>query len=403
MSELVDFEFPPPRSWEQFEELCADLFEALWSDPGLVRHGRAGQVQYGVDIIATRGDVYPVGLQCKKKAQWPAKKLTVGEIEHEVNEAEKFSPPLRELYILSTAASDQRLQQHVRTFNDARKRQGKFPVIVLFWTEIVRRVARFDQVARKHFPIRGGEQSFSPLLATWYTSNGQLELAGMNWHLAVAELGEDFYEWPKGHVIIRQRETDAMIVTLQKMQGKLASPQDRLAKIKLRRELRYLREKERRVQETIRLLYTNERLKFYMLDLDDNGDDAKEILQAVIESELQLSLDVTGLQKIRLSPPTPNLLSGPRSSSSMSDSDLAIFMPGSEYVKILDAEEEFPKKYYGNQMTQVVLELPASIRTRYAIPAILRRIQRIMQEDAKSVAEMQLAGYLDLSMWKYTH
>ncbi len=66
MTELVHFEYPPPRSWEQFEELCADLFEAMWSDPALVRHGRAGQAQNGVDIVAARGGIYPVGLQCKK-------------------------------------------------------------------------------------------------------------------------------------------------------------------------------------------------------------------------------------------------------------------------------------------------------------------------------------------------
>jgi hypothetical protein len=67
MTGLVHFEYAPPRSWEQFEELCADLFEVMWSDPNLVRHGRAGQVQNGVDIIAAKGGLFPIGLQCKKK------------------------------------------------------------------------------------------------------------------------------------------------------------------------------------------------------------------------------------------------------------------------------------------------------------------------------------------------
>ncbi|ODO76787.1 hypothetical protein BAY50_24555 [Klebsiella pneumoniae] len=43
MTRLIHFEYAPPRSWEQFEELCADLFEAMWSDPNIVIHGRAGQ------------------------------------------------------------------------------------------------------------------------------------------------------------------------------------------------------------------------------------------------------------------------------------------------------------------------------------------------------------------------
>lgn len=401
MSELVHFEYPPPRSWEQFEELCADLFEVMWSDHGLVRHGRAGQVQYGVDIVATRGGIYPVGLQCKKKSRWPAKKLTAAEIEYEVTEAEKFNPKLKELYILTTAASDQRLQQHVRSLNEVREKQKKFPVVVLFWAEIVRRVAQYDRVARKHFPIGTTNNEFSPLLATWYTKSGKLELIDEGWHLAVGEVGEDFHEWPTGHLIIRQRETDAMMAKLQKMERRPATAQGRTAVLKLRRELRYSRDKERRVQEIIRMLYTNERLKFYMLDLDETGNDAKEIVQALIEFEVSKVSEDTWSEKIRLVPPTPNLLAGVRSSMNVADSDLPVNMPSTDYLKILKAERDFPKKFYGNKMAQVVSELPAAVRRRYAIPAILRRIQRIMLEEGKTVAEMQLAGYLDLNLWKY--
>ena len=403
MSELIHFEYPPPRSWEQFEDLCADLFEAMWSDPGLVRHGRAGQVQFGVDIVAARGGIYPVGLQCKKKSRWPVKKLSIGEVNHEVDEAEKFSPPLKELYILTTAVADERLEQHVRTLNESREKQKKFPVQVLCWAEIVRRVARFDQVARKHFPIGDSKNEFSPLLATWYTIGGRLELANMDWQLAVGEVGEDFHEWPTGRVVVRQRETDAMMAKLHNMDKKPASPQGRAAKIKLRRELRYMQDKERRAQDTIRMLYANEQLKFYMLDLDETGVDAQEILRAIIESELQQVLESAGGQKIRLLPPTPNLLSGTRSSTSVADSDLPINMPSSEYAEILKAEHEFPAKFYGNAMIKVVSELPASVRRRFAIPAMIGRIERIMREDRKSLAEMQLAGYLDLNAWKYEH
>lgn len=111
MTGLVHFEYAPPRSWEQFEELCADLFEAMWSDPNIVRHGRAGQVQDGVDIIAGRGGIYPVGLQCKKKSKWPEKKTNLSEIMSEIEKAEKFTPQLKEFYILTTASSDAKLQK----------------------------------------------------------------------------------------------------------------------------------------------------------------------------------------------------------------------------------------------------------------------------------------------------
>jgi hypothetical protein len=35
-------QYPPPGSWEEFESLCADLYELFWKDPGTERHGRQG-------------------------------------------------------------------------------------------------------------------------------------------------------------------------------------------------------------------------------------------------------------------------------------------------------------------------------------------------------------------------
>lgn len=88
---------------------------------------------------------------------------------------------------------------------------------------------------------------------------------------------------------------------------------------------------------------------------------------------------------------------------SMFDADIAVDMSSSDYEEILEIEKEFPKKYYGNTMAKVVSELPHNVRTSLAIPAIIRRIERIMQEDQKTFAQMELAGYLDLNQWKYAH
>ncbi|RUR67351.1 hypothetical protein EJP67_09790 [Variovorax guangxiensis] len=403
MSDLVAYEYPPPRFWEQFEELCADLFEAMWGDPRLVRHGRAGQVQHGVDIVASRGSIYPVGLQCKKKSRWPVKKLTIKEIDHEIDEAENFTPALKEFYLLTTAIPDEALQAHVRMLNEARRKRGGFIVEVLFWPELVRRVARFEQVAKKHFPIRGGQDEFSPLLATWYANDGKLELTGNDWHFAVAELGEDLHDWPTGRVIVRQRETDAMEKELQELlRSSSMSIAARTKRMRLRRELRYKKSREQRIQTLIRMLYSNERLRFYMLDLDESGVDAREILRALIEDELHLGDHTHQTEKIRLSPPSPHLLEGPRTSSSVWADDIPVHMPSEELRKIWEAERDFPKKYNGNKIARVVSELPVTVRCAYAIPAIVRRIIRVMQEDQKSLSQMQLAGYLDLNLWKYT-
>lgn len=65
---FVHFEHAPPKSWDHFEEICADIFQREWRDNALVRHGRAGQKQHGVDIVGRVGAVWPVGVQCKKKS-----------------------------------------------------------------------------------------------------------------------------------------------------------------------------------------------------------------------------------------------------------------------------------------------------------------------------------------------
>ena len=65
MSLHVHSEYAPPRSWEQFEELCADIFQSAWRDPALVRHGRAGQRQNGVDIVGRNGALYPIACSAK--------------------------------------------------------------------------------------------------------------------------------------------------------------------------------------------------------------------------------------------------------------------------------------------------------------------------------------------------
>ena len=399
MSDLVHFDFPPPRSWEQFEELCADLFELMWSDPGLVRYGRAGQTQNGVDIVAARGAISPVGLQCKKKARWPVKKLTFAEVKTETEEADKFRPLLKEFYILTTALSDAGLEQQVRQLNESRQKNKQFPVTILTWPEIVRRVARHDEVARKHFPLGGREDSFSPLLATWYTRDGKLETTGEEWALSVRELGEDYHDWPSGHVVIRQHEADSLVAKLRGIRG--TSNKDREHKLQLRRELRYMHGQESRIEQMIRRLYTHPQLKFYMLELYEK--EASTILQSLIEFEVRRDLRRAGECKIRIAPPSPERLKGPLSIHSVAKGDMALDMPSAEFSSILKAESDFPERYSGNPITQVVSELPAGVRSRLAIPAILRRIDRIMQEDKKSLEEMEFAGYLDLTSWKYSY
>jgi hypothetical protein len=153
----VTAEYAPPRYWEQFKELCADVFQSQFGDPALVRHGRGGQPEHGIDILARNGVVYPIGLQCKKKSQWPVRKLTKADVTAAIDEASKFDPALKEFYILTTAPDDAALQAHVAALNQKREAEGLFRVVVLGWGEIVRRATRDSDVAAKHFGPTGGD------------------------------------------------------------------------------------------------------------------------------------------------------------------------------------------------------------------------------------------------------
>lgn len=402
MPDFHDFEYPPPRSWEQFEELCADLFEIAWNDPTLVRHGRAGQKQNGVDIVARQGGRYPIGLQCKKKARWPVKQLTTSEIDDEVKEAKGFNPPLEAFYILTTAADDIKLQQHVRSINAQHESAGLFQVVLLGWPEIVRRATRHEQVAKKHFTGYGSADLVSPLLATWYTTGGRLELSAEEWSLSVSELAEDFFDWPNGHIVARQREVDALVQSLHELIGREESTSRRKQRVAMRQELRRLVLKERYVQKIIKMIFANERLKFYFLELWKDDGDLPVVIQDVIEHEFDPSLRLPDDHKVRLHPPSPHLLSGYRSQYSVADMDIAVTLPQDAYVEI-EKIKQWRYERFGKPLTETVDELPHCARARFAVPAILRRIERIQQEERKTMLEMEAAGYFDLSAWKVTY
>ncbi|HDR2861748.1 TPA: restriction endonuclease [Enterobacter asburiae] len=403
MTGLVHFEYAPPRSWEQFEELCADLFEVMWSDPNLVRHGRAGQVQNGVDIIAAKGGLFPIGLQCKKKTNWPEKELKLSEVISEIDKAEKFTPSLKEFYILTTASSNAKLQKEIRKLNDSRGKKDTFLVHVLFWGDIVRKISLYPLVASKHFSLGVNSNEFTPLLSTWYTKDSRVELANEEWSIAVKKLFEDFYDWPTGHVVVRQRETDKLIEEINGIDMTSKETDTQIKILELRAKLRRMKENENYIQKVLHNIFRNEKLRFYIFELNAERDDAPLILKAVIESSFSF-VDVSSRpSKIRLSPPTPELLTGLRSSFRIALSPFSVNISDSEFNDILSAELHFPKNHYGNEMCQQVSELPFSIRRMYVIPALIRWLHRVLHEDKITLEELDAAGYLDIDSCKYQY
>lgn len=218
MDNFVHFEHAPPKSWEQFEELCADTFQEEFQDYAVVRNGRQGQAQDGVDIVARQGVLWPIGIQCKKKSRWPVKRVTTQDLDHEVTKAKNFKPTLKVFYFVSTAPDDGPLQEHVRALNVLHKKQKLFEVIVIGWAELERRAKKHRNVAVKHFGSNSPGLA-SPLIATLRATNHKLQLGERELGIAIREMIHDLSDFPNGRVQVRQRETDDLLFEIKKRQA----------------------------------------------------------------------------------------------------------------------------------------------------------------------------------------
>jgi hypothetical protein len=151
MPTIATSDLPIPKCWDEFEDICADLFSRIWNDLNLVRYGVMGERQHGVDIRGQLPDGAVGGVQCKRKRQWPVAKLTKKDIDEEVAEALSFRPSLSEFTIATTALNAAKLQAHVDTITERHKAEGLFSVHLLGWNELSRRITDYPQLVEKHF------------------------------------------------------------------------------------------------------------------------------------------------------------------------------------------------------------------------------------------------------------
>lgn len=149
--DLSNVQLPPPGNWQDFERLSRDLYAALWRDPHAQRNGRQGQPQHGVDIYGRWGESY-AGVQCKGKEMHFGGSVTPAELEEEVEKARSFSPRIEWFTLVTTARSDQNIQQHARQLTERHKKLGLFGVEVMSWDEVQARLAHFPDVVRTHYP-----------------------------------------------------------------------------------------------------------------------------------------------------------------------------------------------------------------------------------------------------------
>ena len=328
----------------------------------MVRHGRAGQRQDGVDIVGRNAAMYPIGLQCKKRSRWPVSRLTTSEIDGEVLAAENFQPKLKAFYILTTAPDDAALQAHVRTINEKQKKNKSFEVVLLGWGEILRRAIKNSQVADKHFGPSGGAPR-SPLLGTWYTKDGRLEKTSPALSLEFRELWQDFQDWPGGHTIIRQRETDTLVAKIASLGERPTSTAVRERRVELREQLRSMRRREEATQDGIARMCTMPELRSYLYGVKQLKL-AAECVVGFIHEQMAApgSRSHTGAQFLRMSP--LNNLRNERLSAVLDASAL----------KSIQAIKAKRRRMFGKPLTTTVDELPDDVFARVGFPRIMRGI-----------------------------
>ncbi len=169
-------EFPPPRDWQVFEDLCHALFQAEWEDPETQKNGRPGQKQHGVDIFGRRNGCWQAA-QCKRRQTFPEKELTEKEVRTEVEAARGFasahglSQPLETLVIATTAPPSADLLALAARITEEHGDSGP-RVTVYGWNELCERAQRHPEV------LRFWERTLLAPQSTFGSRDGQTPGAG---------------------------------------------------------------------------------------------------------------------------------------------------------------------------------------------------------------------------------
>lgn len=132
----------PPENWPDFETLCMKIWGEIWNCQHTIeKNGRSGDNQNGVDIYAIpQGEVDYFGIQCKNKDSYADKKLSISEIDDEIEKAKNFKPQLKHLVIATSACKNAAIEEHVRIRNKENLTKGLFSISLQSWEDIVQHI-----------------------------------------------------------------------------------------------------------------------------------------------------------------------------------------------------------------------------------------------------------------------
>jgi hypothetical protein len=206
MPTIASANIPPPKSWDEFEDIALAAAKLRWDAADFFRNGRQGQKQDGVDIWGHDDDGRHIGEQCKNTVDG----ISLSVVKAEIANAEAFTPKLDRLYVATTAKRDAPLQKIVRQISQQRAKAGLFKVGLLFWDEVCQDLAKDDDVFFRHYPqfkqgvdlVNDHDKKLFDALTTLLASNGVIgfldrnNMAGFAFRDASLDpLREFYYEW----------------------------------------------------------------------------------------------------------------------------------------------------------------------------------------------------------------
>lgn len=162
--------------------MCLELLQRHWSRPGLAIFGKSGERQFGIDLLDVSGESQIYAAQCKLKE--PHKSLSPADIQSEVDEALKFSPPLAKYAILTSAKISTTSQRKIQEINRLHRSLGRFEVELLSWEGLCELLQKYDDirdrfygaVAQPQFGHPGNRENvfLVPPLSTHYVPRNSL-------------------------------------------------------------------------------------------------------------------------------------------------------------------------------------------------------------------------------------
>lgn len=142
----------PPKNWQDFETLCLKLWGEIWEIPHEIEfNSDNSQGQQGVDIYGpiNGGSKYN-GVQCKNKKlnliDGSPNRITVADIQAEIDKALKFEPHLNKLVIATSLPKDQKIEEYVRKKSMEHAIEKLFTIQICFWEFFERKIPEFQKV-----------------------------------------------------------------------------------------------------------------------------------------------------------------------------------------------------------------------------------------------------------------